>query len=150
MQGKFLTVTPLLGPHLIPLKALKWLMEKHAPLKIKPSLDPDLFKWSTKMLSQCNLDRYRINKSRMLKISLHSRECLEKLNKKYQINYQGRSKGTLQIFRSEKQLKAVEKDTLLLDESGTRYQLLNSAECLKQEPWSHSHAGKTGWRIISS
>lgn len=42
----------------IPLKALKWLMEKHAPLKIKPSLDPDLFNWSTKMLHQCKIERY--------------------------------------------------------------------------------------------
>ena len=126
----------------IPLKALKWLMEKHAPLKIKPSLDPDLFNWSTKMLHQCKIERYRINKSRMLKISLHSKECLEELNNKYQINYQGRSKGTLQLFRSQKQLKAVEKDTSLLDESGTRYQLLDSAECLKQEPGLANMQGK--------
>ena len=91
MQGKFLRhySSPWAAPG-IPLKALKWLMEKHAPLEIKPSLDPDLFKnWSTKMLHQCKIERYRINKSRMLKISLHSKECLEELNKNYQINYQG-------------------------------------------------------------
>ena len=48
----------------------------------------------------------------------------------------------MQLFRSQKQLKAVEKDTSLLDESGTRYQLLNSAECLKQEPGLTNMQGK--------
>lgn len=118
----------------IPLKAIRWLIEKHAPLKIKPSLSPDLLLWSSQMLHQCTLERYRINKARMLHISLHSRKCLEKLNEEHQINYQGRSLGTLQVFRTEKQLKAVEKDISLLKESGTRYQVFDRSECLKQEP----------------
>ena len=118
----------------IPLKAIKWLISKHAPFKVKPSLNLDLLSWSSQMLLQCNLERYRVNKARMLKISLHSRQCLAELNKNYKMNYQGRSQGTLQVFRTKKQLRALEKDISLLKESGTRYQLLDSKECLNQEP----------------
>ncbi|KHA60326.1 amino acid dehydrogenase [Vibrio variabilis] len=118
----------------IPMKALKWLFEKHAPLKVKPSLSPELMSWASKMLLNCQLDRYRINKARMLTIANRSRECLAELNKQYAIEYQGRRQGTLQIFRSAAQLKAVEKDIALLEESGTRYQLMDSHQCLAQEP----------------
>ncbi|ARC91505.1 D-amino acid dehydrogenase small subunit [Vibrio coralliilyticus] len=118
----------------VPIKALKWLLEEHAPLKIKPSLSPELLRWASQMLKNCQLDRYRINKARMLAIANRSRECLAQLNQQYDLNYQGRTQGTLQIFRNHKQLEAVEKDIALLQESSTRYQLLDAKECLLQEP----------------
>ena len=118
----------------IPAKAIKWLFEEHAPLKIKPSLSPELIQWASQMLVNCQIDKYRVNKSRMLTIANRSRECLAELNRNYDLNYQGRTKGTLQIFRNPAQLKAVEKDIALLEESGTKYQLMDPAQCLVQEP----------------
>ncbi|WP_159738659.1 D-amino acid dehydrogenase [Vibrio atypicus] len=118
----------------IPAKAIKWLFEEHAPLKIKPSLSPELANWASKMLMNCQLEKYRINKARMLTIANRSRECLAQLNKEHNLQYQGRTQGTLQIFRKEQQLQAVEKDIVLLEESGTKYQLLTPEQCLTQEP----------------
>lgn len=118
----------------IPLKAMKWLFEQHAPLKVSPNLTPELISWAGKMLVNCQLDKYRINKSRMLTIANRSRDCLAKLNQQYHLEYQGRSKGTLQIFRTQAQLDAVQKDITLLTESGTRCQLLTPKQCLIQEP----------------
>lgn len=118
----------------IPAKAIKWLFEEHAPLKIKPSLSPELIQWASQMLVNCQFEKYRVNKSRMLTIANRSRECLAELNRNYDLNYQGRTKGTLQIFRNPAQLKAVEKDIALLEESGTKYQLMDPAQCLVQEP----------------
>ncbi|EJE8692647.1 D-amino acid dehydrogenase [Vibrio vulnificus] len=118
----------------IPQKALRWLMEEHAPLKIKPSLDPQLLKWATQMLANCQLSRYQVNKARMLAIANHSRECLSQLRQEHDIEYQGRQQGTLQVFRTQKQLIAIEKDIALLEQSGTRYQRMSVDECIKQEP----------------
>lgn len=118
----------------IPTKAIKWLFEQHAPLKIKPNLSPELISWATKMLVNCQLDKYRVNKARMLTIANRSRECLAELNQNHQLNYQGKTQGTLQIFRKQAQLTAIKKDIALLEESDTRYQLMTPEECLTQEP----------------
>jgi D-amino-acid dehydrogenase len=118
----------------IPTKAVKWLFEKHAPLKVQPSADPELISWMLKMLNNCRLDRYQVNKARMLSVANHSRECLIELRDQFDIQYEGRQKGTLQVFRDEKQLVAVEKDMKLLEQSGTRFELLNVEQCIKQEP----------------
>ena len=118
----------------IPQKALKWLFEEHAPLKIKPSIDPQLLAWMGKMLLNCQQDRYNINKARMLAIANYSRVCLADLNQQHNLQYQGRRLGTLQVFRSEKQLQAIQKDIKLLEQSGIRYQLLDVDGCIKQEP----------------
>lgn len=46
----------------IPLKAIKWLTEEHAPLKIKPSLSPDLIRWATQMVSNAPYPAIRSTK----------------------------------------------------------------------------------------
>lgn len=86
------------------------------------------------MLLNCQLSRYQVNKSRMLAIANYSRECLKALNQTYSLDYQGRQRGTLQVFRDEKQLTAIEKDMQLLAQSGVRFELLNVAQCLTHEP----------------
>ncbi|MFH0261570.1 D-amino acid dehydrogenase [Vibrio barjaei] len=126
----------------IPTKALKWLFEQHAPLKIKPSLSPELIHWASQMLLNCQLSHYKTNKARMLTIANRSRDCLAQLNRQYQLQYQGRRQGTLQIFRNNDQMSAVERDIELLKESGTRFQLLDRQQCLQQEPGLENMNGK--------
>lgn len=117
----------------IPLKAMKWLTQEHAPLKVKPSLSPELVSWATKMLANCNEEKYAQNKSRMLRIANFSRDCLTHLRESENLAYEGRQKGTLQVFRDEKQLDAVQKDMVLLKESGIAHSLLNVEQCLEVE-----------------
>ena len=63
----------------IPMKALKWMFEKHAPLSIRP--DGSLFqlRWMAQMLRNCSTERYAVNKERMLRLSNYSRECIAQL-----------------------------------------------------------------------
>jgi D-amino-acid dehydrogenase len=118
----------------IPVKAIKWLAQKHAPLKIKPGLSPDLYLWAAKMLANCNPRSYEVNKARMLRIANYSRDCLIELRQQQNLVYEGRQQGTLQVFRHESQLAAIAKDIKVLADSGTRYQQLNVADCLAVEP----------------
>lgn len=118
----------------IPVKAIKWLAQKHAPLKIKPGLSPDLYLWAAKMLANCNQHHYEINKARMLRIANYSRDCLIELRQQQAIEYEGRQQGTLQLFRDESQLSAIAKDIKILADSGTAYEKLDVAGCLAVEP----------------
>ncbi|MEZ8824117.1 D-amino acid dehydrogenase [Vibrio amylolyticus] len=118
----------------IPLKAIKWLMQEHAPLKVKPQLSPAMMSWAAKMLSNCRTSHYNTNKSRMLRLANHSQACLSELRDLTGIHYQGRQLGTLQVFRNPKQLIAIEKDMALLKKSDTPFSLLDTEGCLEKEP----------------
>ncbi|MCK6262986.1 D-amino acid dehydrogenase [Vibrio sp. ZSDE26] len=118
----------------IPLKAIQWLMQEHAPLKIKPSLSPSMMAWASKMLMNCRTSQYNTNKSRMLRLANYSRDCLTELRMSSGIEYQGRQKGTLQVFRNSKQLDAIKKDMALLQQSNTQFSLLDTEGCLEKEP----------------
>ncbi len=118
----------------IPLKALKWLMMRHSPLAINPSLDPEMWRWVFQMLRNCTASRYEINKGRMLRLAQYSRVCLENLRDTSGIRYDERTQGTLQLFRTQKQLDAAASDIAVLERYDVPYELLDPAGCIRVEP----------------
>lgn len=118
----------------IPLKALKWLFMKRRPLFIWPLISPTMWKWGLEMLMNCNAESYEINKSRMVRISNYSRDCLPDLIAETGIEYDGREQGTLQLFRTEKQLKASKADQDILEKFDSPFEVLDKAGCIKVEP----------------
>ncbi|WP_076418979.1 D-amino acid dehydrogenase [Colwellia sp. UCD-KL20] len=119
----------------IPAKAMKWLMQELAPLKINvKDFDLETIAWMTKMIANCNGKDYHTNKSRMMRVAEYSRNCLRELRSEISINYDHRTQGTLQLFRTQSQVKSSKKDIQVLNESGVDHQVLTPDECLMCEP----------------
>ncbi|QOW22238.1 D-amino acid dehydrogenase [Novilysobacter avium] len=118
----------------IPLKAFKWLFSRHAPLAIKPGLDPRQYVWMLQMLRNCTADRYAVNKARMVRLSEYSRDCLDELRASTGIDYEGRQLGTVQLFRKQAQLDDAAKDIAVLEEYGVPYELLDRDGIVRVEP----------------
>jgi D-amino-acid dehydrogenase len=118
----------------VPLKALKWLFMRHAPLAIRPGLDPQQYLWLLQMLRNCTASRYAINKARMVRLSEYSRDCLDELRAETGLDYEGRQLGTMQVFRTQAQLDGADKDTAVLDQYGVPYELLDRAGIVRFEP----------------
>ncbi|WP_035358634.1 D-amino acid dehydrogenase [Acinetobacter calcoaceticus] len=125
--------TPWAAPG-IPFKAVKWMFQHHAPLAI--NLDGSMWQlqWMAQMLKNCNPQSYAVNKERMMRVAEYSRDCLRELRKDTGINYENRAKGTLQLFRKEAQMEAVQRDISVLQECGVSYELLNAHELGRVEP----------------
>ena len=124
---------PWAGPG-VPLKAIKWLAMHHRPLVIRPSLDLAFIRWSLATLRNCTAARYEINKSRMVRLAEYSRDCLKALRAATGIAYDERMQGTLQLFRTQKQLDGSAGDIAVLKESGVAFELLDRAGCIRHEP----------------
>ncbi|MDM9627981.1 D-amino acid dehydrogenase [Rhizobium sp. S152] len=118
----------------IPQKALKWLFMKHAPLIIRPTLDAATWAWVIAMLRNCTSARYAINKSRMVRLAEYSRDCLIDLRAETGIAYDERTQGTLQLFRTQKQLDSIAKDIAVLAADGVPFEVLDPAQCVAAEP----------------
>lgn len=118
----------------VPQKALKWLVQTHAPLKISPPLNAEMVGWSLKMLANCNAEKYQQNKSRMLRLANYSKSCLSELKERLPLNFEGKELGTLQVFRHASQLDSIGKDMHLLAQSGVEHHLLNVEQCIQKEP----------------
>ena len=109
--------TPWAAPG-IPLKAMKWMFQRHAPLAIR--LDGSWFqlRWMAAMLVNCSASRYTVNKERMMRLSEYSRDCLKALRDTTGIQYEGRQGGTLQLFRTAQQYENATRDIAVLEDAG--------------------------------
>jgi len=125
--------TPWAAPG-IPFKAVKWMFQHHAPLAINLDRSMWQLQWMAQMLKNCNPQSYAVNKERMMRVAEYSRDCLRELRKDTGIHYENRAKGTLQLFRKEAQMEAVQRDISVLEECGVSYELLNGNELGRVEP----------------
>lgn len=118
----------------VPLKAMKWLFQTHAPLAIKLTGNLDQYRWMAQMLSNCTAARYAVNKERMVRISEYSRDCLDELRAETGIEYEARQLGTTQLFRTQAQVDNAAKDIAVLEKSGVPYELLDRNGIVRVEP----------------
>jgi D-amino-acid dehydrogenase len=125
--------SPWAGPG-VPVKAIKWLTMRHGPLVIRPVMDPAMWRWVLMMLANCTSARYAVNKARMVPIAEYSRDCLKALRAETGIAYDDRAQGTLQLFRTQKQVDGTAGDIAVLKQFGVPYEVLDPAGCIAAEP----------------
>ena len=118
----------------IPLKAIRWLLMRHAPLVLRPQLDAAMLSWLFAMLRNCTGKRYAINKARMVRLAEFSRDRLIELRSQTGIQYDQQSLGTLQLFRTQAQLDGTAKDIEVLRQYGIPFELLDGPGCIAAEP----------------
>jgi D-amino-acid dehydrogenase len=124
---------PWAGPG-VPIKAIHWMLMQHSPLVIWPLLDPAMWRWGAMMLANCTEGAYAVNKSRMVPIAEYSRDCMKALRAATGITYDERMQGTLQLFRTQKQLDGIAKDVAVLRQYGVPYEVLDRAGFVGVEP----------------
>jgi len=128
----------------VPLKAVKWLLQRHAPLAVRFGSDPQQYLWMLQMLRNCTAARYARNKQRMVRLAEYSRDCLDALRAETGIVYEGRQLGTTQVFRKQAQLDAAERDVDVLRRFGVPFELLDRAGLMRAEP----ALGQTGELLL--
>ena len=109
--------SPWAAPGLL-IKAAKWIAMRHRPLVVWPLPSAALMRWALQLLSNANAASYEINKGRMLRLAEYSRDCLRDLRAETGIRYDERMQGTLQLFRSQRQIDAAQTDIDVLKRYG--------------------------------
>jgi D-amino-acid dehydrogenase len=125
--------TPWAAPG-IPLKALKWMFQRHAPLSIRPDGSLSQLLWIARMLRECTRSRYAVNKARMMQLAEYSRDVLRQLRHDAALSYEQRSLGTVQLFRSAAQFDAAARDVEVLQACGVPFELLDREQVARAEP----------------
>lgn len=125
--------SPWAGPG-IPVKAIKWLLMRDGPLVIRPMLEPRMWLWGLQLLANCTERAYAVNKGRMVRLAEYSRDRMIELRAETGITYDGREQGTLQLFRTQKQLDHAHSDIEVLEQYGVPYEVLDPRGCIASEP----------------
>jgi D-amino-acid dehydrogenase len=70
----------------------------------------------------------------MMRVAEYSRDCLRDLRSELEIDYSHRTQGTLQVFRTQKQVDGAAKDIAVLKECGVDFEVLDTNGCVASEP----------------
>lgn len=119
----------------VPLKAIKWMLQDISPLYFNvKEFDLNTIGWMLKMLGQCSSQAFDVNKERMLRVARYSAECFRELNSELTLDYDVRMKGTLEVFRSQKEMDAAASDVAVLERCNVPHEMVDVDACIKQEP----------------
>ncbi len=124
----------------MPLKAIKWMFQRHAPLAVRLDGTQFQLKWMWQMLRNCDTSHYMENKGRMVRLAEYSRDCLKALRAETNIQYEGRQGGTLQLFRTEQQYENATRDIAVLEDRKRTV----SAAGIQPPGGSGARAGRSG------
>jgi D-amino-acid dehydrogenase len=119
-------------------KSLKWSIQSwlgmEAALRFTPRLDRHQWRWLGQFLSQCNAERYAVNKARMGRLARYSHSQLKQIRERLDIQYEQTTGGNLQLFRTQEGMDNAGLAAQVLAEAGVPYQLLDADGCVAFDP----------------
>src|SRR6185312_1414607 len=125
-------VAPWAAPGM-PAKVIRHLFAEHAPVRIGGWLDAAALGWTWRWWRACNLHAYRLNRSRMHRLALYSRERLRRLTQRLHLDYE-RAEGFLVLLRGAREVGLAEAGVRALTELGAAPAMLDAAGCRAIEP----------------
>ena len=118
----------------LPFSMLKWVLTGRSPLIINPNMSVETIKFLYRMYKNCNSRSYEINKSRMLRVANYSQKALLEIETDFDLYYEQKKQGSLQLFWDSKEIEKAHKDIAILDKFNINSKLLSAEECVKIEP----------------
>jgi D-amino-acid dehydrogenase len=133
-QLSYSYVAPLAGPGVLG-KLPSWLMHGDSPLRFKPTLDLEQWRWCMRFVLACNARQSDLTTRHLLALSMYSRTLMhEFVERESDLQFDYGKTGKLVVYRDQASFDAARR---LLDYQrtlGCEQQALSADECVKVEP----------------
>ncbi|MEJ8857116.1 D-amino acid dehydrogenase [Variovorax robiniae] len=133
-QLSYSYVQPLADPS-IWAQLPKLLLSRTSPLKLRPQLDPQQWRWGLEFLGACNAETSRSTTEQLLALAMRSRAGFESMMAELQPDCDFSATGKLVIYRSQEALDGAARQVALQAELGSAPQrIVSPDECIAIEP----------------
>jgi D-amino-acid dehydrogenase len=132
-QLSYSYVAPLAAPG-VPRKGLGWMLDAEAPLRLRPQMDPRLWRWLLGFLRASRPENFEAGTRAMLRLAYHSRDVLAAMMAGERLDFHYRQNGKLVVFREAEELQGAAAVVALQAREGARQQVLDASQCLALEP----------------
>lgn len=131
-QLSYRYVAPLAGPDA--LRDLpRWLFNPRSPLRFRPRLDVQQWRWCLQFLMACNAKTAARTTHALLALAELSRQSLATLQAREPVDFSHRSNGKLIVYRSRKRLDKARKH-LDSDAGDVTQRIVDAGACVELEP----------------
>jgi len=105
-----------------------------SPLKLRPQLDPDQWRWGLAFLAACNAQTSRDTTARLLALAQVSRAGFEAMRADVQPDCDFSATGKLVLYRSAASLEGARRQVELQRAMGSQQRVVSAEECVALEP----------------
>ena len=122
-----------------PLKALKWMFDKEAPLLFRPQLDWQQWRWGLQFLAQCNDAAFERNVQQIVALGAYSHTALKDVVQATGIDYHRLERGIAHFYTDAKAFDAAAHASELMRQYGVERRMVSRDELLQIEPAFRSY-----------
>ncbi len=116
----------------VPTSLLRALFQRDASLRLRLRIDPAFWRWMRRFVSECRLERFRVNRLRVQRLASYSHEQTQALVAQHAIDHE-RQSGLLVLFRSDKAIARNLAMRSVLADQGIAHRVLSADECRATE-----------------
>ncbi len=121
-----------------PLKALKWMFSKEAPLLFRPQWPVgegwQQYRWSLRFLAECNDAAFHRNVGHIVALGAYSHAALQELVAQTGIDYHRLERGISHFFATQAAFDGACELARLMQQFGVQREVISTAELLRLEP----------------
>jgi D-amino-acid dehydrogenase len=121
-----------------PLKALKWMFSKEAPLLFRPQWPLgegwQQYRWSLRFLAECNDAAFHRNVGHIVALGAYSHAALKELVAQTGIDYHRLERGISHFFATQAAFDGACELARLMQQFGVQREVISTAELLRLEP----------------
>lgn len=132
-QLSYSYVAPLASPSVIP-KIPPWLLRRDSPLRFRPELDPDQWRWCLEFLAACNQRVADQTTERLLRLAFYSRDLMHELVRTQSIDFDYVQNGKLAVHAQRESFESARRLLEYQRTLGAEQRALDPVECVEVEP----------------
>ena len=132
-QLSYSYVAPLAGPGVLS-DALRWLLWPDSPLRLRPQLDPEQWRWLLNFTLACSAARSRETTTELFALAQTSRDALHTLMSEHTLAFHHQKNGKLIVHRQAGAFEAAKKQVEYQKSLGVPQTVLNTEACIALEP----------------
>lgn len=132
-QLSYSYVAPLASPSVIP-KIPPWLLRRDSPLRFKPAIDPDQWRWCLEFLAACNQRTADESTQRLLRLAFYSRDLMHELVRTQSIDFDYVQNGKLVVHTQRHSFDSAVRLMEYQRALGAEQQALDANACVEIEP----------------
>jgi D-amino-acid dehydrogenase len=132
-QLSYSYVAPLASPSVIP-KIPPWLLRRDSPLRFRPEIDPDQWRWCLAFLAACNARTADLTTERLLRLAFFSRDLMRALMRGHSLDFDYVQNGKLVVHTEQASFESARALMDFQRSLGCEQAALDPDECVALEP----------------
>ena len=132
-QLSYSYVAPLASPSVIP-KIPPWLLRRDSPLRFRPELDPDQWRWILEFLAACNSRTADDTTQKLLRLAFYSRDLMHELVGSHDLDFDYVQNGKLVVHTDKNSFESARRLMEFMGSLGAEQQALDPKRCVEIEP----------------